>query len=75
MAARYDDKAVDLHHFEKAIDRVIGGLEKKNKVGETASLLLVVSALPEQEVQNGVQPHTHWDRCQSQNCWPGAMSI
>ena len=33
VAARFDDKAVDLHHFEKAIDRVIGGLEKKNKVG------------------------------------------
>lgn len=32
VAARFDDKAVDLHHFEKAIDRVIGGLEKKNKV-------------------------------------------
>jgi ATP-dependent Zn protease len=36
VAARFDDKSVDLHHFEKAIDRVIGGLEKKNKVRQAA---------------------------------------
>eukprot|EP00197_Chlamydomonas_leiostraca_P001991 CAMPEP_0202857522 /NCGR_PEP_ID=MMETSP1391-20130828/427_1 /ASSEMBLY_ACC=CAM_ASM_000867 /TAXON_ID=1034604 /ORGANISM="Chlamydomonas leiostraca, Strain SAG 11-49" /LENGTH=796 /DNA_ID=CAMNT_0049536333 /DNA_START=393 /DNA_END=2784 /DNA_ORIENTATION=+ len=32
VAARADDPSVDLHHFEAAIDRVIGGAEKKNKV-------------------------------------------
>lgn len=33
MAARLEKEAVDMTHFEQAIDRVIGGLEKKNKVG------------------------------------------
>lgn len=32
FAARYDKKAVDMKDFEAAIDRVIGGLEKKNKI-------------------------------------------
>lgn len=32
VAARKDKPAVDLEDFEVAIDRVIGGLEKKNKV-------------------------------------------
>ncbi|KAJ0979523.1 hypothetical protein J5N97_014997 [Dioscorea zingiberensis] len=32
IAARNEDKEVTLLHFEAAIDRVIGGLEKKNKV-------------------------------------------
>lgn len=31
-AARLNKDAVELSDFEKAIDRVIGGLEKKNKV-------------------------------------------
>ncbi len=32
IAARKDKKAVDMKDFEAAIDRVIGGLEKKNKI-------------------------------------------
>jgi cell division protease FtsH len=32
IAARRSKKAVDMHDFEAAIDRVIGGLEKKNKL-------------------------------------------
>src|SRR5690554_4833025 len=32
IAARKDKKAVDMHDFQDAIDRVIGGLEKKNKL-------------------------------------------
>lgn len=32
IAARRDKKAVDMHDFQDAIDRVIGGLEKKNKI-------------------------------------------
>jgi cell division protease FtsH len=32
IAARRDKKAVDLQDFQDAIDRVIGGLEKKNKI-------------------------------------------
>ncbi|PKU82523.1 ATP-dependent zinc metalloprotease FTSH 8, mitochondrial [Dendrobium catenatum] len=32
IAARNDDSTVTVQHFESAIDRVIGGLEKKNKV-------------------------------------------
>lgn len=32
IAARKDKKAVDMLDFEAAIDRVIGGLEKKNKI-------------------------------------------
>jgi AFG3 family protein len=32
IAARAGVTAVTMHHFEQAIDRVIGGLEKKNKV-------------------------------------------
>ena len=32
IAARKDQKAVDMDDFESAIDRVIGGLEKKNKI-------------------------------------------
>jgi len=32
IAARKDKKAVDMKDFEDAIDRVIGGLEKKNKI-------------------------------------------
>ncbi|CAM0883526.1 unnamed protein product [Alopecurus aequalis] len=32
ITARGDEKLITMHHFESAIDRVIGGLEKKNKV-------------------------------------------
>ncbi|KAG0450779.1 hypothetical protein HPP92_026580 [Vanilla planifolia] len=32
IAARNNDSKITMHHFEAAIDRVIGGLEKKNKV-------------------------------------------
>lgn len=32
IAARKNKKAVDMNDFESAIDRVIGGLEKKNKI-------------------------------------------
>merc|ERR1711871_926166 len=32
IAARGNESAVNLSHFEQAVDRVIGGLEKKNKV-------------------------------------------
>ncbi|KAL2481556.1 ATP-dependent zinc metalloprotease FTSH 10 [Abeliophyllum distichum] len=32
IAARSDDTLITIEHFEAAIDRVIGGLEKKNKV-------------------------------------------
>jgi ATP-dependent Zn protease len=32
VAARANDVTVTMPHFEQAIDRVIGGLEKKNKV-------------------------------------------
>jgi len=32
LAARLDKDAIDMEDFEKAIDRVIGGLEKKNKL-------------------------------------------
>ncbi|GAA0138600.1 metalloprotease [Lithospermum erythrorhizon] len=32
IAARRDEKLVKLDHFDAAIDRIIGGLEKKNKV-------------------------------------------
>jgi AFG3 family protein len=32
IAARSDDAQITIQHFEAAIDRVIGGLEKKNKV-------------------------------------------
>src|SRR6187455_2406013 len=32
IAARRNKKAVELHDFNDAIDRVIGGLEKKNKI-------------------------------------------
>ena len=32
IAARKDKKSVDMHDFHDAIDRVIGGLEKKNKI-------------------------------------------
>ncbi|MEQ9405230.1 MAG: ATP-dependent zinc metalloprotease FtsH [Cyclobacteriaceae bacterium] len=32
IAARKDKKKVDMHDFQDAIDRVIGGLEKKNKL-------------------------------------------
>ncbi|HEY1024439.1 MAG TPA: ATP-dependent zinc metalloprotease FtsH [Sphingobacteriaceae bacterium] len=32
IAARRDKTAVDMHDFQDAIDRVIGGLEKKNKI-------------------------------------------
>jgi AFG3 family protein len=32
VAARYDKECVEMTDFESAIDRVIGGLEKKNKV-------------------------------------------
>jgi AFG3 family protein len=33
VAARANETMVNMFHFEQAIDRVIGGLEKKNKVG------------------------------------------
>ncbi len=32
VAARHDKKAIDLDDFNYALDRVIGGLEKKNKI-------------------------------------------
>ncbi|MCB0495043.1 MAG: ATP-dependent zinc metalloprotease FtsH [Cyclobacteriaceae bacterium] len=32
IAARHNKKAVEMHDFQEAIDRVIGGLEKKNKI-------------------------------------------
>ena len=32
IAARRDKKKVDMHDFQDAIDRVIGGLEEKNKI-------------------------------------------
>jgi hypothetical protein len=32
VAARANETVVNMSHFEQAIDRVIGGLEKKNKV-------------------------------------------
>ncbi|XP_016490395.2 ATP-dependent zinc metalloprotease FTSH 8, mitochondrial [Nicotiana tabacum] len=32
FAARSESTTIKMHHFEAAIDRVIGGLEKKNKV-------------------------------------------
>ncbi|EDO15198.1 hypothetical protein Kpol_401p3 [Vanderwaltozyma polyspora DSM 70294] len=32
IAARYNDKYVELRHFEQAIERVIAGLEKKSRV-------------------------------------------
>jgi AFG3 family protein len=32
ITARGDEKLITMQHFESAIDRVIGGLEKKNKV-------------------------------------------
>lgn len=32
IAARHNKKAVDMQDFQDAIDRVIGGLEKKNKI-------------------------------------------
>lgn len=32
IAARRDKTAIDMHDFQDAIDRVIGGLEKKNKI-------------------------------------------
>ena len=32
IAARKNKEAVDMHDFQDAIDRVIGGLEKKNKI-------------------------------------------
>ncbi|TAF34098.1 MAG: ATP-dependent zinc metalloprotease FtsH [Cytophagales bacterium] len=32
IAARRDKKSVEMDHFQAAIDRVIGGLEKKNKI-------------------------------------------
>ncbi|EPS71434.1 hypothetical protein M569_03325, partial [Genlisea aurea] len=32
IAARHEEKQVKMEHFNSAIDRIIGGLEKKNKV-------------------------------------------
>jgi len=32
IAARGDKKSVDLIDFEKAVDRVLGGLEKKHSI-------------------------------------------
>lgn len=32
IAARQNKEAVDMHDFQDAVDRVIGGLEKKNKI-------------------------------------------
>ena len=32
LAARFDKEAIHMYDFEQAIDRVIGGLEKKNKL-------------------------------------------
>ena len=37
VAARTEKEAVDMIDFETAIDRVIGGLEKKNKVGSRST--------------------------------------
>ena len=38
MAARANKDAVGMADFESAVDRVIGGLEKKNKVGKWVPL-------------------------------------
>lgn len=40
LAARLNLERIDLPHFEAAIDRVIGGLEKKNKVWACPTLRL-----------------------------------
>lgn len=40
IAARSEDTLISAEHFESAIDRVIGGLEKKNKVSHLFICLL-----------------------------------
>lgn len=40
IAARGNKTAVGMADFEAAVDRVIGGLEKKNKVGRGPAALL-----------------------------------
>jgi len=40
FAARLDKERIDMPQFESAIDRVIGGLEKKNKVGAGLQVLM-----------------------------------
>lgn len=37
VAARNESALVKMEHFEAAIDRVIGGLEKKNRVSNLAN--------------------------------------
>ena len=39
VAARSDKTSIELVDFETAIDRVIGGLEKKNKVPSSSSCI------------------------------------
>ncbi|EOR94706.1 Cell division protein FtsH [Arcticibacter svalbardensis MN12-7] len=41
IAARRNKTAVDMHDFQDAIDRVIGGLEKKNKIISPEEKLIV----------------------------------
>lgn len=40
IAARSEDTLISAEHFESAVDRVIGGLEKKNKVSHLSICLL-----------------------------------
>lgn len=53
VAARASDASVTMPHFEAAIDRVIGGLEKMNKVGGWGLLLLLHSAVSPCWPRNG----------------------
>jgi len=46
VAARAGDACITLNHFEQAIDRVIGGLEKKNKVTMTSFVCGSCAYLP-----------------------------
>ena len=43
IAARGDQTKITMDHFEEAIDRITGGLEKKNKVTESNSQFLFFS--------------------------------
>lgn len=50
IAARHENLTVTVQHFEAAIDRVIGGLEKKNKVSSFwTSSFIYFSTFNEQE--------------------------
>jgi ATP-dependent Zn protease len=39
IAARNEQSQITMQHFESAIDRIIGGLEKKNRVNSFASIV------------------------------------